>query len=440
MTEVLLSFDTEDYISPASDDSVLRLSEVLKSEGVKGCFNMVAELSNKFVERKRFDVINSLASHEIDYHSFRHSWHPTIVEYTDTEDWNEGYNRFISEESTGVGIVKDVFKRDRIWAYVPPGNCISSQSLYGYSEMGIKICSGSLFKGTSGKGIWFCNSLNLENNCYLDSLLLEKGIDGIYENIDTWRNWRRLIICCHPNIIYHTVFWDIINLNGGNLVNWGEWKIPEKRPDSVIDKFFADFRQTLRMLKTSGGFKFVTYEDIWREQESKNSRVITYSMLIDFLNRVKGRFFYVEHNNYSYSLSDIFFAAVHLLCKGKGEYEVKDSIGPLDEPVAITEDVTVKAEKIREAALRLSALKTVPYIIHAGDVCMGPGDFIEAARQVFSGKDPVLLSPGPQLPDTEGYYRFNNFQLINTWLYPQSFKDKWVTKRLKLQSWTIRSE
>ena len=41
--KVFLWFDTEDYILPEADDALLRISEFLKNEGVKGTFKFVGE-------------------------------------------------------------------------------------------------------------------------------------------------------------------------------------------------------------------------------------------------------------------------------------------------------------------------------------------------------------------------------------------------------------
>jgi len=38
------------------------------------------------------------------------------------------------------------------------------------------------------------------------------------------------------------------------------------------------------------------------------------------------------------------------------------------------------------------------------------------------------------------FHRFDDFRLKGTWMYPKDFMDRWVTKRLRLQSWTVRTE
>jgi len=56
---------------------------------------------------------------------------------------------------------------------------------------------------------------------------------------------------------------------------------------------------------------------------------------------------------------------------------------------------------------------------------------------IFEGEERVI-NPGPVMPDMSNYYNFNNFKLRNTWMYPSSFLDLNTTKRIQLQSWTVR--
>jgi hypothetical protein len=442
MVEIILSFDTEDYMSPYSDNAILKIAQILKEENIKGCFNIVGELARTLRQRNRDDIISLLQFHEINYHSFKHSWHPTIVEYTDIEDWDLGYENFLKEEIAGISLVKEIFQRDKIWASVPPGNCISPQAICGYVNLGIPIYSGSLFKNTSGRGIWFCNALNLENNCYIDSLLLNEGIDGVLRNIDNWMWWERVIMCCHPNIIIHEEFSDSVNMKGGNLVKWGNWVIPGKRPDGVIDKFFYDFRDMIKMIKATGKFRFVTYEDIWTEYKNQECRNMTKNEFMQLLPLLKEKFFYAELNGKTFSPAEIFMAAIHFLSGKEEDYCVEKIVGPVYEPVGTKVTLTLGREEVINIAMRLSGNsgnKFIPASIRTSRGEIGPRDFLTAAHQVLEGKKNAKIDPAPQLPDTTDFYGMGDFRLINTWQYPNSFKDEWITKRLKWQSWTIRA-
>ena len=76
MTDIIFSFDTEDYVNPKGADGILRVGRILREAGIKGCFNTVGWLAEALVRWGRQDVIEELRHHEIETHSLRHSHHP----------------------------------------------------------------------------------------------------------------------------------------------------------------------------------------------------------------------------------------------------------------------------------------------------------------------------------------------------------------------------
>src|SRR6516225_10716516 len=57
---VILWFDTEDYILPASDDAALRVADFLSREKVRATFKVVGEKARTLERRGRTDVIEAL--------------------------------------------------------------------------------------------------------------------------------------------------------------------------------------------------------------------------------------------------------------------------------------------------------------------------------------------------------------------------------------------
>src|SRR5262249_8748754 len=70
---VILWFDTEDYVLPASDDAALKVAEFLTREEIRATFKIVGEKARTLERRERKDVIAALKKHEIGYHSNYHS-------------------------------------------------------------------------------------------------------------------------------------------------------------------------------------------------------------------------------------------------------------------------------------------------------------------------------------------------------------------------------
>src|SRR3954467_3326468 len=79
--DVILWFDTEDYLLPADDDAAKRLAEMLTQAGVGATFKGGGEKARVLEKRGRQDVIAALRKHDIGYHANFHSVHPAPAEY-----------------------------------------------------------------------------------------------------------------------------------------------------------------------------------------------------------------------------------------------------------------------------------------------------------------------------------------------------------------------
>ena len=96
-TKVILSFDTEDFTSSRAADGILNSVRILEHNGVRGCFAIVGYLARQLLAWKRFDVIEALQRHEIDFHTLGHSMHPSICEYTDKEDYQKALEEMLMQ-------------------------------------------------------------------------------------------------------------------------------------------------------------------------------------------------------------------------------------------------------------------------------------------------------------------------------------------------------
>ncbi|HUR46143.1 MAG TPA: hypothetical protein VMZ27_09740, partial [Candidatus Saccharimonadales bacterium] len=74
--DVILWFDTEDYLLSASDDAAKRVAEMLRERGIRATFKIVGEKARTLERRGRKDVIAALKKHCVAFHSNFHSVHP----------------------------------------------------------------------------------------------------------------------------------------------------------------------------------------------------------------------------------------------------------------------------------------------------------------------------------------------------------------------------
>ena len=82
MTDIIFSFDTEDFTSNRAADAILEEAQLFTEEGVRGCFCLVGLLAEQLVNWGRTDVLDALKNHEINSHTYGHTLHPMINEYT----------------------------------------------------------------------------------------------------------------------------------------------------------------------------------------------------------------------------------------------------------------------------------------------------------------------------------------------------------------------
>src|SRR5450755_182847 len=95
---VVLWIDTEDYVEPAADDAVLHIARDLTGLGVRATFKVVGEKARVLEQRGRWDVVRSLALHDIGYHSNFHSVQPTPALYLRDLGYVEGAAEFERRE------------------------------------------------------------------------------------------------------------------------------------------------------------------------------------------------------------------------------------------------------------------------------------------------------------------------------------------------------
>ncbi|MBE6590781.1 MAG: hypothetical protein E7646_01920 [Ruminococcaceae bacterium] len=275
MTNIVFSFDVEDYINPQGADSVLRYAEILRSEHVRGCFNVVGKYALKLEEWGRQDVIEALRYHEIETHSLTHSLHPTINEYTDIDDYDAAEAEFLRQETECLNLIKKTFGVDRVYAACPPGSNTSYVAHYGYARMGIPIYDGdTLREQNRGRPINACNIWTTDYHYLMGCQFRENDEAAIKAHFDEVARSKDLYICySHPNMVSFEESWDEVNYWGGNLHEDG-WVPSTPRRSEETELIFRRFRFLVRLVKNDPRFRIVTYGELARELEPRE-RVIT---------------------------------------------------------------------------------------------------------------------------------------------------------------------
>ena len=431
MTDVILSFDTEDYVNPCGADGILRVGRILRERGYKGCFNVVGWLAKALTAWGRQDVIEELRYHEVETHSLKHSYHPTICEYTDIADFDEAMRRFRREEDEALELLRKHLGVDNVVAGCPPGCSYSYVAHYGYADMGIPIYNGDcVYDVVEGRPVTCCNIDCLQYRYCLDNFIdLER--EDILTLIEKMSETKHCIAYHHPQKHIVTTFCDLQNFNKKNID--GEWILSDLLPPEKTAKFEENFRFFIDTLIADERFHIITYGELAEKYRSED-RVLRRRDLPAIKEALDADFFPLTMPD-SFCLADILLACRDFLC-GKEEHRCGKVYGFLDAPLAIAQPIRVTAEELRESAAMFENGKFLPTEIAIGEKRIGPADWLRAALTVLCGADSAVIVPDKWQIDLNEFPRLRDNTFVDTWVH--DLPDEYLSDRLRLQTWTMR--
>ncbi len=437
-TEIMFFFDTEDFTSETCADATLNLANLLTEEGVKGHFAVVALFAEQLTNWGRSDVVEALKNHIIGTHTYGHSYHPTIAEDSEGEDYSAAYRRVYAKESTALTMLKQHLDADEILFAVPPGNCITYVGLYVYRDLGIPFFCGSNVYDAKNTLIDYGGMTHIE---YVDSLenMFFYNDRPTEEILDSIRDFDRVIFYTHPNITVKKEFWDALNYAHGNLREYGDWIEAEDRTPEEIQYLRNRFRELIRALKEDNHFRITDIRKLNEQKRSLPAREIRLSDLTGIRDALNTQFY--PPRDGAYSIAEVFHACVGFL-NGADVFRPEEHklYGFLDVPKGITEPVTLSHQDITVTACNVDWGEFLPAEIAVGGKMIGPADFLFAMLEVLTtDSDEITLIPREQnvmYPELEELC-WAHMDSSN-WMHNHDFHDEYVSHRLRLQSWTLR--
>src|SRR3989442_14548655 len=163
--DVILWFDTEDYLLPADDDAAKRLALMLSERNIRATFKLVGEKARVLEQRGRSDVIAALKRHDIGYHANFHSVHPTPSEYLAECGLLDGIAEFVRREGGGAADVRRVFSVKTLACYGQPGSSWAPQTIGGLAQIGVAphgvpcYVDEGTHVGLDNKPFWYAGGL-----------------------------------------------------------------------------------------------------------------------------------------------------------------------------------------------------------------------------------------------------------------------------------------
>jgi len=452
-TEILICFDTEDYTYPHAADGILGTAKLLTEEGVRANYMMVGYVGQQLVNWRRFDVLDALKEHEINFHSKGHSMHPTIAEYCDIADDSKAHSITVKEEAEGLGMVRAATGYSKVCAGCPAGSNRSHNAMYAYGELGLgAYCDTPVFV-PDGSTRWYCGLLQMHYDIGMESHFFSAEYD---ENalIEQLKAKKRAIVYNHPNMIPYCEFWDGVNYRGENKCGWGEWKEARRRDDALIDRFYTNLRSFIRRVKTETNpdgtprFVFRTVSEVLeRETKSRTVKRSDMPLYLDALKKAQASgnvrpTVLSETDAVPISLSECLYSAVKILL-GADEVPLDGVVvkGFLGEPAGISCKASLTFDEVARCAKSIDFSGYLPHTLLCGRFKIGPMDLLTALLEFICNPalEALEVSPKSQQASLDEYPELMNQSLKGKWIFMPEFEDKYVSDRLRWQAWTMRA-
>ncbi len=175
MLQLVLSFDTEDYVTPEALDAEKFWADELTTRGMRGSFQCVAEVIRVLRRKGREDVIEALARHEIGYHTDRHSAPPVPPTALEGVGLAEGIEWVLRRQAAGWALVMETFRRVPI-SFCPPGDSWTPHVLLAMAAAGVKVWCASV-PAKNLNPAWYCGLLSLNYDFAFDSFMGEEAAE-----------------------------------------------------------------------------------------------------------------------------------------------------------------------------------------------------------------------------------------------------------------------
>jgi hypothetical protein len=476
VVNVILWFDTEDYLLPADDDATKRLCDILSERGIRATFKIVGEKARVLERRGRKDVITALQKHDIGYHSDFHSVHPTPTEYLAGCGWLDGIAEFTRREGDGAADVRRIFGVPTLSCYGQPGSSWGPQTLAALKPIGVAphdvacyVDEGS-HVGIDNKPFWYCGALtvyhmgpNYTRMDLHDPSAVEpakKKVSDIVARLQA-EGGGLISIFYHPCEWVHREFWDGVNFARGANPPREHWKPPPQRTTDETESAFKRFGEYVDHIRGIAGVKWVTatdlpllYPDTIRTKGALEPdlnelahRIVTNSAAGLDVQRIGDRV---------YSVADQFellTVAVNSLSSGKQlafPVRVTGLFGPDSAPPETHSITNLNwlpfRDAVRDTLEFIETERRVPARVFVGADSVPPADFLVTLATAWTfhsqqdklpeqrltvGRDARILPERYVAKDTPG--------LFGGWvIHRAGFRAPKVMEMARLQAWTLK--
>ncbi|HEX5442697.1 MAG TPA: hypothetical protein VFW87_02660 [Pirellulales bacterium] len=465
---VVLWFDTEDYLLPASDDAALRLAEFLSREGIRATFKVVGEKARTLKARERYDVINALKKHEIGYHSNFHSVQPSPAMYLSTLGWDDGVEEFDRREGAGRADVERIFGQAPS-CYGQPGSSWGPQTFGGMRrwKMPVYLDAGS-HVSLDGKPHFFCGLLTLYKLAHTVRTDLT-GESALRAAEDRFQGARQALleegggvvsIYYHPCEFVHKKFWDGVNFNRGANPPREQWQAPPQKTAQESAVAYQTFESYIRFIRGFDDVRFITAREaaeLYRDRA--RDRHFDTEELRSIAAAAGNEATFQRRDDYCLSAAEVLWLLNRFIARQDGKKAPGDKkpstaialdqspLGPAEAAVALENEVSADWSQVVRTAAEVSDLMTkqgrVPTTVWLGSTGVPPESYLVSiagvAAKLLAGESaPEQVVFRPAKLRAAQYVSDDGPHLWGWVIFPPGFRAPRMMELAKRQAWTIK--
>ncbi len=452
---IIISFDTEDFTDPATNDVLLRIAETLTGRGVRASFGLVGEKARFLRDEGRWDVIEALDPHSICYHSDNHFLFPDerhplrfASEIVEKCDWDEAVSWLVSSEARGIADVESLFGR-RPTTFLRTCADHAPQILEAYRQLGIKTFAYYAYQPEHDNRhiSRFCNNVCVSLPIVREELTYTaRGpaeLDRLAAEGEDLINVR-----FHPCRFIADSWWSILSFQGKEH--------PRTRPPYPIPEHVAP-EETTRRIEHLGalvdyardrhGATFTTYDDVTAETP-QDPLWLTRSQVAEAARSVRRRMSFADVGSVTLTLAESFAAITWANLHERAErIPLRRLIGPVELPPseAVSSGRALPAKQIEEACRAaeevIASMGRVPEAVKVGDGQVAPAAYLRAAAARLLGEQSISIEPASAFPegmDEElGRWDEGDRDLL-CWFVDRGHHMPRTALAVKLQYWTYK--
>jgi hypothetical protein len=407
---IVISFDTEDFTDPASNDVLLRLCRLLTERGVRACFGLVGEKARFLRDQGRRDVVAALAEHSVCYHTDNHLLFPDArreprfaAQIVEECDWDEAVEWLTAVEARGLGDIEDLFGR-RPTTFLRTCGDSAPQLLEAHRRLGIRTFAyGPCMHEKGGIEIAYYANLLFIALPILSEEITYAGngparLDELAANADL------INVRFHPCRFLTDTWWSIINFAG----TWdppvgGPYRLAPHLASKETDQRLARLAALVDYARDRHGATFTTYDDL-TAAVATDPPFLSRPQVRELARALQSRLAAVTLPGLSLSPAEGFGAVIWAALHPAAEHiPLRHLVGPTALPPEAPSAFPVTCGQLlaacQEAERHLARAGRVPDAITIAGRPAGPASLLRAAAARVLGECDLQVAPAPALPE-----------------------------------------